>query len=86
MFFAIGANVLFLAGMAVIHVPIGNRAETGVGSLGGRDHENGYDEEEEQLDGHFAYLVDDGVCLAVLAAACKGGRGEMIACACVRIS
>ena len=62
----------------------GNRAETGVGGLGGRDRENGY--EEEQLDGHFAYLVDDGVCLAVLAAACKGGRGEMIACACVRIS
>ena len=62
----------------------GNRAETGVGGLGGRDRENG--NEEEQLDGHFAYLVDDGVCLAVLAAACKGGRGEMIACACVRIS
>jgi len=61
----------------------GNRAETGVGGLGGRDRENGY--EEEQLDGHVAYLVD-GVCLAVLAAACKGGRGEMIACACVRIS
>ena len=41
----------------------GNRAETGVGGLGGRDRENG--NEEEQLDGHFAYLVDDGVCLAV---------------------
>ena len=56
----------------------GNRAETGVGGLGGRDHENGYEEEEEQFDGHFAYLVDDGVCLAVLAAACKkkGGGGE----------